>query len=254
MMLARLRQLGRDESGAALTEFVMVLPVFLMIFAGIGYLGSFERASTKTWGAAYRDTWRQAIPVQKGEGAGHHREHSAGGARGVADLGTYEIHNRDEAARSKTNDAEARAYAGTQQNGDFGESGRRVESAQAVIELPEIDNQVGTSASPAIQESEVGTNLFDDAAKMARATGARFGVAVGMAERTHQVGPYSMNMRAHFNGLVAPVGAPEEVTAAAAASGIEGLGPYDDLMGIAYEQPLPQESVRVDPLIEATAP
>lgn len=62
-MLSLLRGFDRDQRGTSLTEFVITLPVFIIIFAGVGSLTRMEKESVRTKLAAVRATWNEAIPV-----------------------------------------------------------------------------------------------------------------------------------------------------------------------------------------------
>lgn len=63
-----LRGLDRDERGTSMTEFVITLPMFIVIFAGVGSLTRMEKESVRTKLAAARATWNEAIPVHNTQG------------------------------------------------------------------------------------------------------------------------------------------------------------------------------------------
>lgn len=70
MTLRRFRtlvsRLHRAEDGAALTEFTLFLPIWIVVFVGIVNLGAHGLHSTKVQLQAQRDLWQQAITVTGG--------------------------------------------------------------------------------------------------------------------------------------------------------------------------------------------
>ncbi len=58
-----LSRFHRDERGTTLTEFVITLPLFIIIFAGVGTLTRMEKESVRTKLMAVRATWDEAMPV-----------------------------------------------------------------------------------------------------------------------------------------------------------------------------------------------
>lgn len=64
-----IRRLHRDRSGATLTEFVIVLPVFLILFAGIMKMTLLQSSTVQVKMAATGQLWERALSVQKNETA-----------------------------------------------------------------------------------------------------------------------------------------------------------------------------------------
>ncbi len=67
MSLSKLRQLllrfGRSEDGASITEFVIFLPIWIMVFIGIINLGRVGIFGTKVQLRAQRELWNKSIQV-----------------------------------------------------------------------------------------------------------------------------------------------------------------------------------------------
>lgn len=57
-LLQRFRKGLASESGSAITEMVIGLPIFVMIFSGMGMLYKFHHESLVVKGMAYRDLWQ----------------------------------------------------------------------------------------------------------------------------------------------------------------------------------------------------
>ena len=62
---SRLRHLLRDQAGTTITEFVIVLPVFLLIFAGIGRMYALQSTSTAIQLRATHQMWSHALETQR---------------------------------------------------------------------------------------------------------------------------------------------------------------------------------------------
>lgn len=60
-----LGKMHRAETGTAMTEFIIVLPIFLLIFNGVMILGQFTREGTTRPIRAYKDTFEKVLPFQK---------------------------------------------------------------------------------------------------------------------------------------------------------------------------------------------
>ncbi|MEZ4461907.1 MAG: hypothetical protein R3E66_19730 [bacterium] len=70
------------ESGSAMTEFVMFLPVFVVTFAGLVNLGKFGYETTQTQILAQNQLWANVMPITHGiaDGGEHMSSVAAGGA------------------------------------------------------------------------------------------------------------------------------------------------------------------------------
>lgn len=61
---SRLAQLTHDEDGTTITEFVLLLPVFLLIFIGMINLSSLHHAGLEVNISASKQVWAKALPIQ----------------------------------------------------------------------------------------------------------------------------------------------------------------------------------------------
>lgn len=123
--LACVRRLHRNESGTTLTEFVIMLPVFLMVFNGVMILGQFTRKGTEAPIAAYKDTFEKVIPFQKQTWFSGVHMHPVSGSidAGISQLAnTSKVHNVSTSVKWVANGAEASAYTRQGLQGSMGES------------------------------------------------------------------------------------------------------------------------------------
>jgi hypothetical protein len=121
----RLRRLHRDEAGTSLTEFVIMLPVFLLIFNGVMILGEFTRKGTEAPIRAYKDTFANVLPFQQDQWFSGVHMHPASGAfdAGISQLaGDSKVHNVSGAVAGVANIAEGAAYTRLGTGGHMGES------------------------------------------------------------------------------------------------------------------------------------
>lgn len=59
------RRLHEDRRGTSMTEFVITLPLFILLFEGIVVLGSLQREGTETKVKAAINLWNDSVKVQK---------------------------------------------------------------------------------------------------------------------------------------------------------------------------------------------
>lgn len=67
LFLERVRRLGRDEGGTTLTEFVIILPVFILIFAAMLRLSRIHHSSVEVQITATRQMWNEALQVERSD-------------------------------------------------------------------------------------------------------------------------------------------------------------------------------------------
>lgn len=141
-MLRYIRAFGADNSGVTLTEFVLTLPVVIVIFAGIGSLGKLQETSVRVWARAHANTFDslQEEKILSGlddivPSAGLNLNDSktskllpplAGGAA-LDQLKEYAIPQESTALRSSVTAAEVRAYSKLASDGHMGELEGRLE-------------------------------------------------------------------------------------------------------------------------------
>lgn len=136
-------RLHRDESGATLTEFVVMLPVFLLVFYGVMELGQFSRKGSEAPVKAYKQTFEEALRYQKDFYAIDWNTHptTAAGHAGDQLFGTgmisegSPVHNRSDAVKIAANTTEALAYKGLLENGHMGESYERANAVGTIIDI-----------------------------------------------------------------------------------------------------------------------
>lgn len=119
--LARFRE---DERGAALTEFIIILPVFLIIFSGILKLSKLQSATVQAKIATTGQLWAQANAVQRDQGIPGlstvaHMTPGAAASKANGILGS-----RQRGYLNYSDQLDDTKFAGLNINGTAGESGR----------------------------------------------------------------------------------------------------------------------------------
>ncbi|MEC9396124.1 MAG: TadE family protein [Myxococcota bacterium] len=91
----RLGGLHHDEEGTTITEFVLLLPVFITIFAGMLNLSRLQHNSVEAHVSASKMIWDQAIPVQKDDVSSGYTSYSEAQNRSAQNLAqrTDQPHN-----------------------------------------------------------------------------------------------------------------------------------------------------------------
>lgn len=119
-----------DDSGATLTEFVIALPIFVMIFSSVMLLGEFTRKGTETPVVAYKQTFGEALRFQKSYwtldwnlGPVPAAADAADQLAGTGFLGESSMaHNHSTAVKVTSIATETLAYTGLGARGHLGES------------------------------------------------------------------------------------------------------------------------------------
>lgn len=129
-----LKKMHRAESGTTMTEFVIMLPVFLTIFSGVMILGEFTRKGTHRPIKAYKATFEKVLPFQKKfQFPIKHIQSAAGATDAVVQLATNSSpHNESSVVKYAAGAAETAAYGGLGVKGTFGESYARANTVAAV--------------------------------------------------------------------------------------------------------------------------
>lgn len=134
-----LRRFHADTYGTTLTELLITLPVFIIVFAGVVRLGELHRTALLTEGEAYQETFNKALEVQgldvadglggllQGSGSALHMSPPVAAADAVVQLETYEPRQRG-LVRGAIKLAEHTTYSfdGLVLSGHFGESYSRI--------------------------------------------------------------------------------------------------------------------------------
>lgn len=129
-----------DQRGSTLTEFVIVLPIFVLVFNGVMILGEFTRKGSEAPIRAYKQTFDQALVFQKDFFTADWNVVPATAAVDAADqlAGTSMMgdsspaHNSSGAVEVVANVTEGAAYGGLGFRGTMGESRTRA-GAIAVV-------------------------------------------------------------------------------------------------------------------------
>ncbi len=265
-ILRRLERFGADERGTALTEFIIVLPIFVIIFAGVGHLTRLNKTAIRLGATAYSDMWDKAVEVQTGDAGIHQVPGTAGqavSANAHKYRGLQEEQGMQQIVRHETNNH----GTGLLQNGTLGESFQRVRRARNSVELRHIDADLTNQISGVTGDSTYARSLFDDSGsaqtlfpgnagnmgslldghgiRPVLAAGARYGTVIGSKKGSVDVGGRTIKLKHYFTTLVAPSPRGEDAATAVARSAMFGVSAYDNLLGIATDQPLDQETIEV---------
>jgi hypothetical protein len=249
-MAARLRT---DERGTSMTEFVICLPVFILIFIGIVNLNKLQQESLAVKMRATNKMWSQAIPVQKSNQAARMLPVAQGIAAG-AHIGSH--------FRYPIADGIGIASAGGLTGfGHFGESWGMTLPVDAManigVELAMQGNKVyGTSSDVyytrdivddgIIKSSPSGSgplgalNSLVSAAGVRAAVGAgiRYGLATGEDKATVTFAGQNFELSAGYDVLVAPKPTAEAITIAVTRLGVESYKPFNGVLGIEWSNKL----------------
>jgi hypothetical protein len=246
-----LEAFDHDEDGATLTEFIITLPVLLLVFSAIIQMGAFQEKSVKVWVNASGNMWETALTEPESQTSPYANAGSAA-AMGVNQLGQNQVHREAHTSVARTTQAEARKYSNMGQSGYWGESAARVQPARNKgVEVWGVDDNISTDSSEVLGESNYASAMLDDGPGQlgaAQLAGLRYGTAEGVHEESLTFMNLTMDMRAHFNTAVSPTGGSEPLAAARARQELDNLDPYDKLSGIADDQPLSEEEIEVEPV------
>jgi hypothetical protein len=270
-----LLRLHRHEQGTTLTEFVITLPVFLVVFVGLLQLGTMENSASKVWGEAYRDTWTQTLTVLDSDAsliniAGsrpYHLNPSLAGAMSLAQLANHPPRNEHRLIQANVLLAEGDVYRNMAGSGHWGEASSRIGPTGQHVRMRHLDQRTSWTAQDVLGESRLGHGLFNDGPAGApiigggtsptlgnlpfagRATrpvigaGMRYGAVMGKAERVETALGWTVHLGTEYTVLVPPVPVPRaQITMAVTRQALEDHRPYRELLGIADQQPLRREA------------
>ena len=266
-LVAFIGRAHRDEHGTALTEFIIILPIFILIFAGITHLARLNQAAIRVGGTAYSQMWDKAKEVQTGDPgihisplqSGQNVRTNAGNYRGLQEKpGMQQIVRRETESHGN----------GLSGNGHVGESFARVGRVHNDVEFRHIDGDLTKQVTGTTGDSAYAKSLFSDAptAQMhypnsagalgsmdsmldghglrpVLAAGMRYGTVIGSATEKVDVAGQSFEYKHYFTTLVAPTWRREDTATSVARTAMNGTPAYDNLLGIAEDQPLDEESI-----------
>ncbi|QDG50683.1 hypothetical protein FIV42_08055 [Persicimonas caeni] len=133
-----------DRFGTTLTELLITLPVFILIFGGVYRLGQIHSKAIVTEGVAYKNTFNKALDVQgldvgdgltgllQGSSSAVHMAPPVAAADAIVQLETYQPRQKNTLTRGAIKLAEHTTYSfdGLVLSGHFGESYSRVRPLQ----------------------------------------------------------------------------------------------------------------------------
>lgn len=217
-----LAALHHDSRGTALTEFVITLPIFIMVFVAISHLWKLEQMSTRTRMRAATTMWDQAMSVANG---GMLPEFS----RGLPQIAAVDAMSEITSYPSFGAGADAAALM---KNAGLAASGSKDESEMVssfVSGAPGSHPPYGSDFARNMTKDDFGPHplplryewyflpflpagilSFNPATRHALAIGTRYGLAGGHDSDSVTLSGKSFSFEAHYDVLVAPVSATRE--------------------------------------------
>ena len=272
----KIHRFDEDQRGTTITEFVITLPIFIVIFVGILQLGTVTAHSVVVDARAYKNTWDAAIPISQQRFNAVHMVPAVAGAAAIGQVGPYQ-HTTTPLQEAFVTIEETLTYGAMALDGTIGESGVRVMTIDPLFDLFGLEGNVQTSLNAnIIGDSGYAADLFDESidfnvsgggalavlnsvisatgTRPAIAAGMRYGTVAGAESDTSNWLGLSVTYGAHFNTLVAPFpqgsAGDERLMTAIARLTMESHDPYAEVLGIRWSQPLSRDSVDVPPLHE----
>lgn len=252
-----------DQRGTSLTEFVIILPIFVMIMLFIIHMGSIGSAITVERTQAQRDLWAEVADQQEQPhsgvnasdsfqtfvtpqlGAQHSRDH-------LSDFPARE--QVDGQLSAEVTRHQDQVYQSMSSGGHWGESYERMQPAEGQMELFMDDRRAASAPSEVIGASQYAAGMVVDGGgqvidyEISRGVpavivaGLRYGSVHAIRERAVQFNhdEFNMNIRVAYDVLVPPNPPHNAERIAIDVSGtqLRGFGVYDNISGIAQNQPL----------------
>ncbi|MFU8806830.1 MAG: TadE/TadG family type IV pilus assembly protein [Bradymonadaceae bacterium] len=264
------QRLALDEKGVSMTEFVICLPVFLLIFVGVVNLTKLQNESLAVKIRATNNLWSEAIPVSQSNISIHMQATISGASAGTHVVDHFRYPIADTLAVAK--------YGGLALTGHFGESGVLVTPIDAmadiwfsppssnlwdyiIIDPVDHDLDLSLTAGPVVNERPLTRDLVDDGligpmpsfsgpmaaingaitmlgARPAMAAGIRYGIVVGEDSGSVEFAGRTHNVSAGYDTLVAPKPTPEVATVLVTRFAVESYKPYSGILGIEWSNGL----------------
>ncbi len=243
-----IRDIARNESGSAMTEFVICLPVFVLIFVGINNLTKLQKEGIATKIRGTQAVWREAIPVQKGYDIKHMQPTIAGALETAGIWGQTSTNYLADGYQTA-------GAAGLALGGTVGE-------AYGMTVIIDIFADLGVpvlqqTAPPVVLGSQFAGDLVDDGlfkptppgsgplailnvilsvagVKQAVGAGIRYGMAEGSANGGVTIMGKHFGMEAGYDVLVAPKPTDELWTVAVVRLTMESHKHYSGMLGIEF--------------------
>lgn len=262
-----LQQFNRAQGGTALTEFVIALPVFLLLFNFIFYMGATGNTLTYEWNDAQRQLWTEVRTnqqmghegIQQGATLQHAVHPAAASAHALDHLQKYSSSKHIEQIGNAVDAHERGTYGALASNGHWGESAHRAGAVNTQVPVF-IDGNRGIATHPndVVGGSGFATALVDDTSSaqpiqfdvnngLPAVVGAsvRYGVAHVVREVNYEFpNGRSFPVAVELNVLVPPRPPynAEYWAVQVARPQLDRYGPYANLPGISSDQPLSKES------------
>lgn len=251
-----LQRFHKSQHGTTMTEFLITLPIFILIFVTMVRLGQFELTAGQVWKTAYQDTWAKALPVSQAQvvalsGQNIHGNPSQAGSAAKAQLGQHSVHNKISSIKNKVRGNEQETYAGMQSSGHWGESFERVQPSADFLNFHNVGDYLTAQPAKVVGNSAYARSLVDDSggvvnvskggSGVAAAVGAgvRYGTVFGVSEINPVIMGMNIPMYVHFNTLVAPMPFTDSSTTVEVTRGLMlKQDHYRNILGISMSQPL----------------
>jgi Flp pilus assembly pilin Flp len=199
---------NKDEEGTALTEFVLVLPVFIVIFIGMGDMYKMQNASVSIQINATKRMWTEAIPVQKTATAKLIHATAQSGGYTVADA-----LNKRAGMSTALKVIYGAKGLGMGLGGHFGESYYQTLPMHGRFKNDLPGGQVATRATNLLSNAHarVPRELVDDSpsglamVRPALAAGIRYGIVQGYAEESVETRLGGLRTSKYDTGFVVTV-------------------------------------------------
>ncbi len=270
-MIQRWRHLQRDEGGTSLTEFVICLPILLMIMSFVYHMGMAGHLLTQEAAKAQKDLWYEVVEHTHDRDSGQqlvnlespnpHESHSDGARQDREFLQQERIGQRRESLADELRGHEVDAHQGLDSGASWGESMARTRAANNQIAFRGARESMTSDPGQVVGGSAYANALVDDrggglglgggsgalqpaAARVGGGSpavagaGQRYGVIHSLRESaTDLPGGFTLPIRAQLDVLVPPkpVESSRDV-AAITRMELEQSAPYRDLLGIQEDQ------------------
>ncbi len=242
-----------------MTEFVICLPIFVLVFMGVVQLGLSSADSVQVFAKAHRDTMEQAIDVSRTPVTPHVNPVSSGQSASRQMALVDRPPGQTERHRQRVEGIESYSYQSMSSKGTLGESGARISTASRAANVGPLDpfvsrtpvQVIGSSRYAAIMVDETGAPPFPvnnlnaalpnlSGPRTSIAAGNRFGTVYGESTGSRSVAGVEFEYRAVFSSLVPPFPMgpiSEPVSTQISEASLYQVGPYRNLLGIYMDQP-----------------
>ena len=270
-MIQRWRQFRLNEAGTSLTEFVVCLPILLMVTSFVYHMGMAGHLLTQEAAKAQQELWYEAVEhthdrdiedrLVSWESPTPHESHSEGARQDREFLEEEAIGQRREALADELRGREVEAHQGLESDASWGEAVARTRAANDQIAFRGSREAMSSDPTDVVGGSGYARALVDERSgglgtvggagalqpaaarvgsepRAVAGAGQRYGVIHSLREsETTLPGGFTLPIRAQWDVLVPPkpVRSSRDV-AAITRMELEESPPYRDLLGIQEEQ------------------